>query len=124
MIQACATGETAGGAQPREKGAVSGREGQIDFWYSVAPDCTSTGYAEVRVLTPPSHGALRVTRGEDFPDFSKDNVRQVCNSRKLPVTFVYYQATPGFTGIDTAVIEVLFPSGNVRSAAYSINVRP
>ena len=41
-----------------------------------------------------------------------------------PVTLVYYQSAQGFTGVDSAVVEVLFPSGNVRTVNYSINVRP
>ena len=101
MIQACATGGTARSTQPLEKGTVSGREGQITFWVSLNPDCTSQGYPDVRVLTPPSHGTLRVARGETYPQYSKDNVRQVCDTQKVPATLIYYQSTLGFTGIDT-----------------------
>ena len=67
---------------------------------------------------------LRIAKGENFPDFPKDNVRQACNTKKLPVVFVYYQSDRGFTGTDTAVVEILFPSGNLRTVSYAISVRP
>ena len=124
LMQACAAGGTVEKAPSREKGAMSGREGQIDFWYAVNPDCTSEGYPDVLVLARPMHGALRVARGENFPQFAANNVRHVCNTRKVPVTLLYYQSAQGFTGADTAVVEILFPSGNVRIVTYSINVRP
>ena len=123
-LEACGTGAVTGAAQPRIRGSISGREGQVDFWYSVAADCSSSGYPDLRIVTAPSHGTLRIAKGENFPDFPKDNVRQACNTKKLPVVFVYYQSDRGFTGTDTAVVEILFPSGNLRTISYAISVRP
>jgi hypothetical protein len=122
LLAGCATDGNIGSEVSQERGALSGREQQVGYWYSVAPDCTTRGYAEIRVLTPPSHGSVRVAKGEDFPEFPKDNVRNECNKRKTPVMYIYYQSTPGFTGTDSATVQILFPGGNVRTVTYRVNV--
>lgn len=104
--------------------AASGREEEISFWYSVEPDCSSPVQPEIRIVKAPSNGVLRVAKAEKNPSFAKDNVRAACNARKVPATVVYYQSVHGFTGKDQAIVEVVFASGNVRSFAYDVSVRP
>jgi hypothetical protein len=122
LLAGCATAQTPGSALPVERGTLSGRVLQLDYWYSVAPDCSTRGDAEIRVLTQPSHGSLRVEKGEDFPAFSKDNARHECNKRKVPVMFIYYQSVPGFAGTDSTTVQILFPGGSARTVTYKVNV--
>src|SRR5690349_4944331 len=67
------------------KGAATGAKQKIDTVYSIRPDCTSVGYATIRIATPPTHGKLTSEPGEDFPYFKQDNVRSACNTKKVPV---------------------------------------
>jgi len=41
----------------------------------------------------------------------------------VPAVLLYYQSMPGYAGNDMAVIEVLFPAGNLRHQTYQITVR-
>ena len=122
LLSACAV-EKESTIAPTVRGAVTGREQLLDYWYSVAIDCTSTGTPVIRTLTAPAHGTFRTSDGVDFPAFAESNPRHSCNSRKLPVAYLYYQSSLDFVGTDTATVEVLFPSGSLRNVSYSISVR-
>jgi hypothetical protein len=105
------------------RGAASGEKQKMGRFIGLNPDCTATGVPKVTFVTPPAHGTMTVEQGEDYPNFPKDNVRSVCNTRKVPAVLLYYQSTPGYTGNDIAVLEVVFPSGNLRHQTYTITVR-
>jgi hypothetical protein len=105
------------------KGASSGEKQKMNDFIGLNPDCTATGVAKVTVVTPPEHGAMTVERGEAYPSFPRDNPRSACNTRKAPAVLLYYQSAPGYTGNDTAVVEVVFPAGNLRHQTYMITVR-
>ena len=125
LVGGCAVENRSGGASSRvEKGAVTGQDQMLSYWYSITIDCSSRGYPVIRTLVPPSHGTLRTDKGEDFPNFADSNPRHVCNRRKRPVTYIYYRSEPNFTDTDTTTVEVLFPDGNIRTVTYAIKVRP
>ncbi len=107
----------------RIRGATSGKDGSLDYFLSISPDCASNGYPQMRIVTPPAHGELRATPGEGYSNFPKDNVRFACNAKKIPVTYIYYRPQPGFAGTDTATIEILFPLGRLNTVDYAITVR-
>jgi hypothetical protein len=105
------------------KGAPSGEKQKMNDFIGLNPDCTATGVPKVTFVTPPAHGTMTVEQGEDYPNFPKDNARAVCNARKVPAVLLYYQSAPGYTGNDVAVVEVVFPAGNLRHQTYTITVR-
>jgi hypothetical protein len=107
----------------RIRGAASDKDQSLDYFLSVNPDCSSNGYPQIRVVTPPAHGAITSTPGEGYSNFPSGNSRIACNARKIPVTFVHYRPVPGFAGTDTATIEVLFPLGRLDTVDYAITVR-
>ena len=101
----------------------SGANRQIDFLASINPDCSSIGYATVRLVDGPSHGVVTTDKGRDFRPFAAGNPRHVCNGRRLAGLKVLYQSEQGFYGTDRVRILVIAASGTEREASYAIRVR-
>jgi len=95
----------------------------MGYFIGLNPDCTATGVPKVTLITPPSHGTMSTEQGEDYPSYPTDNPRHVCNMRKVPAVLLYYQSASGYTGNDTAGVEVVFPAGNLQHMTYQITVR-
>jgi hypothetical protein len=103
---------------------VSGERQRIDFIFALNPDCTTAGYATVRIISPPVNGELTTEPGVDYPAFSKENQRYQCNLKKSPVINVYYKSSPGYVGADTATIEWTDPSvSTARTRIFTITVK-
>lgn len=107
----------------RIRGAAAGKDQSLDYFLSINPDCSSNGYPTIRIVTPPTHGAISTAPGQGYSNFPEENVRAACNAKKIPVTYIHYRAQPGFSGTDTATIEVLFPLGRLNTVDYAITVR-
>jgi hypothetical protein len=105
------------------RAAVSGAAQRLDFEYDLNPDCSSRGDTKIRIVTQPLHGSLKVEDGTDYPNFTRDNSRYECNAKKAPGALVYYQSEAGYTGSDSADVEVSYPDGIVRKIAYRITVK-
>ena len=102
---------------------MTGDRFKLNFYSSVHPDCTLTGYPIVRLVVPPSNGSLTTEQATDYPGYPSDNQRYECNRRQVPGTRVLYLSQPDFVGTDTAVIEVIFPSGDTRTVTYNMTVK-
>lgn len=111
------------GNQPLERGAESGKKQRIDAFYSINPDCTAIGYPDVTVTRAPSHGQVTVDKGNEFPNFPKNNVRSSCNSVRVPATVYYYTSDDGYTGADNFSVEILTPNGFIYRKNYAVLVR-
>src|SRR5262249_14172386 len=48
---------------------------RLDFLYSLNPDCTSIGFATVRILEEPKNGKITVENGNGFTTFPQNNPR-------------------------------------------------
>jgi hypothetical protein len=96
----------------------------LDFLYSLDPDCSSKGFAVVRVIEEPKNGKLATEEGTGFPNFAKDNPRHECNTRRIDGVSIFYEPNSGFIGPDSIVLDVIFPSGNLSKRRYSIDVKP
>jgi hypothetical protein len=96
----------------------------LDFLYSLDPDCASKGFAAVRVVEDPKNGKLATEQGAGFPNFTKDNPRHECNTRKVDGVSVFYEPNSGFIGPDSIALDVIFPSGSLSRRRYSIDVKP
>jgi len=114
---------TAAQAQFVTKYAVSGQPLKLDFAASVNPDCSSLGPPTIRVVRVPEHGRLTVVQTKDFATFRPSNPRSVCNQRRVAGTAIRYVSQRGFIGMDAAGVEIIFASGNLRQANFTINVR-
>ena len=96
---------------------------QVDFFYSINPDCSVIGLANVRVLEQPHDGEVVVENGTGFPNFPPNNQRYECNKVKSDGVAVVYEPRPGFTGADSIMLDVIFPSGVEIKRRYSIAVK-
>jgi hypothetical protein len=109
---------------PLVRTIVSGERQRIDFFAILHADCTTAGYATVRIITPPVHGELTTERAVDYTYYPKENQRYQCNLQKSPLTNVYYKSSPGYVGSDTATIEVDSPIVAIASTrTYTIAVK-
>ena len=101
----------------------AGQKRRLDFLYSINPNCSSMGFAIVRVLEEPNHGKLAVDNGTAYPNFPQNNQRYECNRRQADGVAVFYEPNPEFIGADSATIDVIFPSGLSRKQHYAIEVK-
>jgi hypothetical protein len=80
------------------------------------------GVPVIRVQAAPTHGTLVSEAGDYFTTYPKENQRYACNVKKSTGALVYYTSAPGYTGVDSALINVVFPDGGTRTIRYSIAV--
>jgi len=103
---------------------VSGERQRLDFFSWLHPDCTTSGYGTVRIITPPVHGELTMERGVDYTNFPKENQRYQCNLRASPGINVYYKSSPGYVGAEIATIEWESPITAIAGTiTYTITVK-
>jgi hypothetical protein len=109
----------AGSALAQEKvvrsvDAVSGKSTRLTVHGNVTKDCKLGPAPEVRITTPPKHGALAVRQGKN-----KAGLLKRCLSLEVPVQGVFYQANAGYTGAD----EVAYTVVRAGQATQSITVK-
>lgn len=103
--------------------AAGGDRSKIERIYSINPDCTSQGYPEIRVTTPPKNGQITVEHQADYPSFSKDNIRYACNLIQAPMTVLYFTPNAEFAGSDAATVVAIFVSGAMRTYQFTLDVQ-
>ena len=96
---------------------------RLDFLYSLNPDCTSMGFATVRIIEQPKHGRITIENGNGFTNFPQNNLRYECNKIRSDGVIVVYEPEQGFTGVDSANIDAIYASGTSGKRHYSIEVK-
>ncbi len=106
------------------RGATAGTKQRIDTYIALNPDCSpeESSVAAAIIKSPPAHGTFVTERGEDFPNFPRENQRFPCNLKRSPAVLAYYTAAPGYNGTDTVLVDVIFPRGETRVIEYRITV--
>jgi hypothetical protein len=97
---------------------------QVDFLYSINPDCSSDGVADVRTIEEPKHGRLTIGKGSGFTNFPQDNPRHECNRRRSEGMLVHYRPEEGYLGPDSVTIDIIYTNGNSSKRHYAIAVNP
>ena len=110
------------GAQA-QRYVASGQTLKLSFFCNVNPDCSAGGIPTVRVTQQPQHGRVRVAQTRDFCYFPPSDPRNVCNTRRVSGAAIRYAAPRNYTGCDSVGVEVIFPSGQMRTGSYNISVR-
>ena len=123
IIAACLLVPAAAQAQHLTMTAISGRPLKLNFSNTTNPDCTSVGETVVRLTQEPQHGRVTIAKASDFPSFPKKNVRQSCNKQRVAGTRTMYVSERGYSGTDSAAIEIIFANGATARRSYTINVR-
>jgi hypothetical protein len=110
-------------AQHLTKTALSGKPLKLNFSNATNPDCSSVGETVVRLTQAPQHGKITISKASEFPSFPKGNARRDCNKQRVPGTQTVYVPEAGYTGTDTAAIEIIFPTGATARRSYTITVK-
>jgi hypothetical protein len=106
-----------------KRAVASGGKLRLDFLYSINPDCTSIGFATVRIVEQPRHGRITVDNGTGFTNFPASNPRAECNKRRSDGVVVVYEPEPGYFGADSLDFDAIFASGSLSKRHYAIDVR-
>jgi hypothetical protein len=101
----------------------SGKPAKLEFYYSLNPDCSSRGYADITVDESPQNGELAAKKGHDHPKFPSDSIFAKCNAKLVPSTQLYYQSTRGYVGADALTVEIIQPTGDKAEATFNIKVK-
>jgi transglutaminase-like putative cysteine protease len=103
--------------------AVANQRLRLDFLFSLNVDCSSTGYATVRVIEAPQHGKITIENGTGFSAFPANNPRFVCNKSRSDGVVIFYDPEPGFVGTESIGIDANYASGSSQERHYIIAVQ-
>ena len=101
----------------RSAQVASGQTVRLAVFGSMKPDCTAGPAPEVKVVSPPKTGIVRVSAGK-----MKTNLKGRCPELQIPVHGVFYQAKPNFVGQDEISFEVTNDAGKKVSQTIKITV--
>jgi hypothetical protein len=105
------------------KGALSGQKQQMAVFYSLNPDCSNHARPNISITKQPTNGTVLLEDSMGYPNFPKENIRSVCNARKVPVLSIAYVSNPGFVGNDNFNFELIDSNGNLKKYSNSVSVR-
>jgi hypothetical protein len=105
------------------RAAAAAQKSRLDFFYDLAPDCSSAGKLVVRVLEQPQHGTLSIENGRAFTDFPQGDRRAACNAQQSDGTLVFYQPSTDYRGADSITLAITLPAGGDRKRHYAIDVK-
>jgi hypothetical protein len=103
------------------KTMAAGKTLLLAHYASVNGDCSSRGPVEVRVVSGPSSGVIRVAQGLGYGHFSGDY--QQCSAYKVFGANVNYAPQKGFIGSDSVQLDAIYPTGLERIETFTINVK-
>ncbi len=101
----------------------SGSESRIATMNFVNADCSPGPLPNVRVVTQPSNGELRMEPIKYAVNRQANDVRAHCNGKIVDAVAVFYKSREQYVGADKAVLEVDFKHGTIHRYTYAIDVR-
>jgi membrane protease YdiL (CAAX protease family) len=105
------------------KEVFAGREARIAAMNYVNTDCSSGPVPDVRIVTSPANGSIRLAQITIPIDRPKSDERFACNGKPVEAMGIFYTSRDGFAGGDTVMLDVDFRHGTVRRITYKISVR-
>ena len=101
----------------RQAKGQAGRDIRIAVFASIKPDCTAGQLPSVRLKQPPANGTVTVKQGR----MRTTNFKQ-CLAVEVPAFIAFYRSSPGFSGQDSVLIEVVSAEGKTQMQRYTITV--
>jgi hypothetical protein len=101
----------------RQAKGQTGRDIRIAVFANILPDCTAGQLPTVRLKQPPSNGTVTVKQGR----VRTTNLKQ-CLAVEVPAFVAFYRSSPGFSGQDSVLIEVVSASGKTQIQRYTVTV--
>jgi TonB family protein len=109
-------------ASPTQQTITAGTSQPVWYLYALHADCTTAGSPIVQIVRAASHGSVVVKNVDHFTEYPSTNERYECNKTKSPSLAVIYSPEPSFVGIDTFMVQSVFPSGDMRAKYFKITV--
>lgn len=106
-----------------EKQMFSGSESRIAAMNFVNADCSGGPLPEVRVVTAPESGDVRMEPIKHILNRDKKNPRAHCNGTTVDAVGVFYKSKSGFAGEDKVILDVDFKAGTIKRYIFAINIR-
>jgi hypothetical protein len=104
--------------------ATAGQILRLASLMSLNFDCSSMGFATVRVVEQPQHGKITVDHGKGYSNFRQGDLRYECNKRQTDSVDIAYESDSGFTGTDSVTVDAVYASGWAAKWHYSIKINP
>jgi hypothetical protein len=89
----------------------------VGFFSTIKPDCTAGPLPVIRLITPPAHGKVTVTRGR----LQATNLKQ-CLGADVPAFVALYRSAPDYIGQDTFTIEVVGADGKKQLQQITVTL--
>jgi hypothetical protein len=92
--------------------------------YDLDRNCKAITGVKVVVITPPSHGTLKVLDHLAFTHYPHSNIRYKCNKTQSQMLATFYTSGPGYVGKDHVAVRIVSPLGGTAPVyAYDISVQ-
>jgi hypothetical protein len=106
-----------------KRDVFSGNEVRIAHMNNVNADCSSGSVPDVRVITKPANGDIRLEPLRTVIDRRGEDRRMHCNGKEVEGLGLFYKSRDGFVGQDKVTVDVDYKNGTVKRFVYSIAVR-
>jgi hypothetical protein len=101
----------------RDLKSAPGEATRIGVYINVKPDCTSGPLPQIRLITPPAHGVVRIQRS----NIKLTNFKQ-CLATRVPAFAAFCLPTGSFTGPDEFVLETSTSEGQKQVQHFRVAV--
>jgi hypothetical protein len=102
----------------RSADAQAGKPVRLGIHGNVSKECSAGALPEIKVVTPPKHGALSLKSGK-----TKAGELARCPKLEVPAKAVFYQSDPKYSGSDEVAYAVQGADGHVQTLAIKITVK-
>ena len=102
----------------RSADAQAGKPVRLGIHGNVSKECATGALPEIKVVTPPKHGALSLKSGK-----TKAGELARCPKLEVPAKAVFYQSDPKYSGLDEVAYAVKGANGQVRTLTIRITVK-
>ena len=101
----------------RDVKASAGRDTQVGVYTNIRPDCAAGPLPAIKLVVPPSHGAVTVKRAT----LKATNLKR-CLAAEAPALVAFYHAADNFNGPDAFDLEITFNGGGKQVQHFRIVV--
>jgi hypothetical protein len=106
-----------GNVVDREIKALAGSDSRVGVFTNIRPDCAAGPLPAIKLVVPPSHGAVTVKRAT----LKATNLKR-CLATEAPALVAFYRAVDNFNGADTFDLEITFNGGGKQVQHFRIVV--
>jgi hypothetical protein len=111
-------------AATKSKTAVSGRPTRVAAYHSWDPNSCASLAATMNVLVQPAHGVLIPRVVPHVITTSRFGTVAHCTGHSIKALQIEYKSAPGYRGVDTFTIDVIFGfEGRRDTDTYTVTVR-